>query len=163
MEDIGMVNQSKKNDPRFWKKWEESGAIGTMPPQKKAISVEKAKVQVLFMDEAKEKLRELNKYLPMEQDLTYEFGRLLSEYLNPQLVPEGFVLGCYLLINDLQKGVDGFTQDPIRSSLVGMPPIVYNMLIWDISRIAEVIFPEEFASEVKSFIRETDQKKAEKK
>jgi len=24
-----MVNQSKKNDPRFWKKWKESGAIGT--------------------------------------------------------------------------------------------------------------------------------------
>ena len=23
-----MVNQSKKNDPRFWKKWKESGAIG---------------------------------------------------------------------------------------------------------------------------------------
>lgn len=25
-----MVNQSKKNDPRFWKKWKESGAIGTI-------------------------------------------------------------------------------------------------------------------------------------
>ena len=24
------VNQSKKNDPRFWKKWRESGAVGTM-------------------------------------------------------------------------------------------------------------------------------------
>jgi hypothetical protein len=23
-----MVNQSKKNDPRYWKKWKESGAIG---------------------------------------------------------------------------------------------------------------------------------------
>jgi len=25
-----MVNQSKKNDPRFWKKWKESGAIGNI-------------------------------------------------------------------------------------------------------------------------------------
>jgi len=25
-----MVNQSKKNDPRFWKKWRDSGAVGTM-------------------------------------------------------------------------------------------------------------------------------------
>ena len=25
-----MVNQSKKNNPRFWKKWEDSGAIGTV-------------------------------------------------------------------------------------------------------------------------------------
>jgi len=25
-----MVNESKVNDPRFWKKWEESGAVGTM-------------------------------------------------------------------------------------------------------------------------------------
>jgi hypothetical protein len=24
-----MVNQGKKNDPRFWKKWEEAGAVGT--------------------------------------------------------------------------------------------------------------------------------------
>jgi|SRR3989344_289899 len=28
-----MTNQSKKNDPRFWKKWKESGAIGTMHGQ----------------------------------------------------------------------------------------------------------------------------------
>jgi len=25
-----MVNRSKANDPRFWKKWEESGAVGTI-------------------------------------------------------------------------------------------------------------------------------------
>jgi hypothetical protein len=25
-----MANQSKKNDPRFWKKWKESGAVGTI-------------------------------------------------------------------------------------------------------------------------------------
>ena len=25
-----MANQSKANDPRFWKKWKESGAVGTI-------------------------------------------------------------------------------------------------------------------------------------
>ncbi|MCD4759521.1 hypothetical protein K8R33_01385 [archaeon] len=25
-----MVNQSKANDPRFWKKWRDSGAVGTI-------------------------------------------------------------------------------------------------------------------------------------
>lgn len=114
---------------------------------------------VLSMEEPKKKLNELKKYMPGAQDTIYEFGRFLSERLNPELVPEGFVLGCELAIYDLQKGVDGFTGEPINSNLVSYPPMVYALLRMEIPHIASVIFSEEFATAVKIFFQEVNKKK----
>jgi hypothetical protein len=41
-----MVNQSKVNDPRFWKKWRESGAVGTIDDAYRNIG-KQAKPRVL--------------------------------------------------------------------------------------------------------------------
>jgi hypothetical protein len=122
----------------------------------------KRKELVLSMKEAKEKLSELQKYMPKNEDTIWEFGRMLSTKLNPELVPEGFVMACELLIYDLQKGVDGFTGQPIRSKLVGYPPMIYALLRMEIPHIASVIFPEEFATAVKDFIQEVNKEAREK-
>ena len=115
--------------------------------------------QALSMDEAKQKLAKLEELIPDAPDgLLYDFGRFLAGYLNPQLVPMGFVMGCELALHDLQAGVNGFTSKPIQSRLVGYPPMIYALLRMEIPRIADAIFPAEFAASVKTFIGEVNQK-----
>lgn len=42
-----MINQSKINDSRFWKKWEESGAVGTL---ENAVALQLIKNDELTID-----------------------------------------------------------------------------------------------------------------
>lgn len=116
--------------------------------------------QALSMEDAKQKLTRLEELIPDDpsQGLLYEFGRQLAGYLNPQLVPQGFVMACELALYDLQAGVNGFSGKPIQSSLVGYPPPIYALLRIEVPRIAEAIFPAEFAAGVKTFIEEVNTK-----
>jgi len=81
----------------------------------------------------------------------YEFGRLLSQRLKSHsgLVPAGFLMAAELLIYDLQRGVDGFSKEPIESPLTGMPPTVYDGLRLYLPEIAKAVAPSEFAEAVK--------------
>ncbi|MBI5153087.1 MAG: hypothetical protein HZA36_01360 [Parcubacteria group bacterium] len=115
-------------------------------------------VQALSMDEAKQKLMALGEHLEGAQSTTIDFARFLASRLNSQLVPMGFVMACELALYDLQKGVDGFSGQPIRSSLVGYPPMIYVLLRVEIPMIAKAIFPEEFAAGVQEFIEEMNKK-----
>ena len=109
--------------------------------------------QALSMDEPKQKLAKLRELIPdAPDDLLYDFGRHLADYLNPQLVPIGFVMGCELALCDLQTGVNGFTGKPIQSRLVGYPPMIYALLRMEIPRIADAVLPAEFAVSVKNHI-----------
>lgn len=105
--------------------------------------------QAISVAEPQQKLRELEKQLPTQQDAIYEFGRFVADRLNTEIHPLGFVMACELAIYDLQNGVDGFSSQPIRSQLVGYPPQTYQgMKMW-IPIIAKAAFSEEFAAEVK--------------
>jgi len=117
-------------------------------------------MQPISMEEAKKKLAGLEEFMPDSKDFTllYDFGRFLAEYLNPKLVPIGFVMGCELALNDLQTGVNGFTRKPIRGSLIGYPPGIYALLRMEIPRIAKAVFPEDFAKEVKAVFDEINKK-----
>ena len=113
---------------------------------------------VLSMDEPKQKLVELETHLPdATNDQIYGFGRFLAERLNPELIPQGFVLVCELALQDLQAGVDGFTGRPIQSRLAGYPPMIYALLRSEVATIAKAIFPEEFAKVVETFVEEMNQ------
>lgn len=115
--------------------------------------------QALSMDEPKQKLAKLEKLIPdAPNDLLYDFGRYLAGYLNPQLVPMGFVMGCELALYDLQTGVNGFTGKPIQSQLVGYPPQIYALLRMEIPRIADAVLPAEFAASVKNHIEQVNAK-----
>jgi len=67
-------------------------------------------------------------------------------------------MGCELALYDLQTGVNGFTGKPIQSRLVGYPTMIYALLRMEIPRIADAIFPAEFAAGVKTCIEEVNAK-----
>ena len=112
------------------------------------------------MEEPKQKLAKLEELIPDTFDLglLYDFGRFLAGYLNSELVPIGFVIGCELALRDLQRGVSGSTKRPIQSQLVGYPPGIYSLLRMEIPRIADAVFPAEFASGVKIVLDEIETK-----
>jgi hypothetical protein len=113
------------------------------------------------MTEAKDKLMKLEELIPGRPNgVLYAFGQFLAGYLNDQLVPMGFIMGCELALYDLQSGVNGFTGQPISSSLVGYPPIIYAGLRMGIAEIAATIFPTEFAEQVKNHIAKICEKRS---
>lgn len=83
-----------------------------------------------------------------------EFAHLLSDRLNPELVPMGFVMAGKLLAYDLHTGINGFTDEPIDSNLVQQSPKLYEELQDRIPAFAKFAFPPEFADEVATIIEE---------
>lgn len=105
------------------------------------------------MTEPKKKLSNLGAYMPGTHSYVILYGGYLSRRLNPQLVPLGFILGCELVIHDLEKGVDGFTQQPIPaeySKLVGMPDAFYSILRIHTPLIAKAVLDPADAAEVET-------------
>ena len=107
-------------------------------------------VQAISMNEPRQRLAKLEEIIPDAFDkILYVFGRYLVDHLNPRLAPMGFVMGCEIAILNLQVGVNEITGKPIPSCLVGYPPAIYNILHMEIPRIADAIFPLEFAENVR--------------
>jgi hypothetical protein len=105
----------------------------------------------------KEKLRKLQGYMPGMDETTYEFGKLLADQLNPQVLPLGFKNCAELLLYGLKTGVDGYTRQPIKGKLVGCPEQVYKFLSMMIPDIAEAVCPKEFADEVKKYCEKAEE------
>jgi len=108
-------------------------------------------LELLSVAEIGEKLRNLQEHLPGEEDTVYKLAAFLAGRFEKQgenLHPLGFHLAAELAIYDLQKGVDGYTGEPIRSSLVGYPPFLYPVLSTTVPRIAKAILPEAAANAV---------------
>src|SRR5438105_882062 len=61
--------------------------------------------------------------------LVTQFGRFLADRINGgEIAPMGFIMAANLSLYDLEKGINGFTNEPIRSDLVGRTPDVYGLL-----------------------------------
>ena len=102
----------------------------------------------LDMSEVKVKLEQLDRHMPHPQpEFVLEFGKLLAGYLNPRLVPQGFVMACHLAVSDCARGEHGL-GGKIPGKLAGMPPMVYVGLLLTCEQIAEAVLPAEFADEV---------------
>jgi hypothetical protein len=113
-----------------------------------------------------EKLRHLEKFIPNLDKTTCEFGRFLADRLvdeeAPQgieLEPEGFVAAAYLAIADLQRGVDGWTGEPIKGKLTRLPHVMYRTLRLYIPGIGNAIYPEEFADQVRATFNDRQQQR----
>lgn len=102
----------------------------------------------------KEKLRNLKGYMPREDDKLYRFGEYLADRLGPNIFPHGFNISAERAIADLKDGIDSFTKQPIKNSLVGMVPVYYTMLSRRIPDIADAVCPRDFAEEVREFYEE---------
>jgi len=75
------------------------------------------------MEEPKRKLTRLEEFIPdVDNELVYDFGRFVSPYLNPELLPVGFVRLCETAIHDLRQGASSVSGRPIVGSLVGHSP-----------------------------------------
>ncbi|PJE81236.1 hypothetical protein COU58_03555 [Candidatus Pacearchaeota archaeon CG10_big_fil_rev_8_21_14_0_10_32_42] len=116
--------------------------------------------EVISMEPVKEKLKNLRKYMPNQDDTIYDFGAYLADRLNPELFSQGFNMAAELALYDLQTGVDGFSGQPIRSRLVGYPSMIYGLLSMQVPQIAEAVCPEDFAKGVKDFYEQVNGKNA---
>ncbi|MEI7792238.1 MAG: hypothetical protein WCI57_01995 [Candidatus Berkelbacteria bacterium] len=103
---------------------------------------------LISTDEAKQKLRNLAQYIPNQEEILYDFGRLLADRLNPELYPIGFVMTYATTLHDMETGISDVDGKPIQSQYVGCRPVAYAVLSSLIGGIASAIFPEEFAKEV---------------
>ena len=114
----------------------------------------------LPMKEAKERLSNIREYMPGADSFLAEFASYLATRLNPQLVPMGFVMACNLVIYDIQKSSSGGNHghNPVPHRLTGQPPMIYGILDMYIDQLAEAVFPEEFATEVKAFHQEVNER-----
>ena len=105
----------------------------------------------------RERLLNLEKYLPRQQSLIYSFAEYLASRINPDIVAEGFVLGAQLALYDIKQGVDGCTGQKLTGILIGQPQMIYNILHMFIPAIARAIFPNDFASRVNKFMDDVNQ------
>jgi len=101
------------------------------------------------METVREKLRNLQQYMPRRGEAVYKFGKFLAEKLDSQLSPIGFSMTAELTLCDLEKGIDALSNQPIRSKLAGCHPGVYNLLRVIVPDIAEAVCPEDFARDVR--------------
>lgn len=94
--------------------------------------------------EITEKLRKLEQYMPGQTQITYQLACYLATRADDELTPEGFDVLTVLTMYDLRTGINGFTGEPIKNSLVGYPPQTYTILERIIiPKIKGVIFREE--------------------
>ena len=105
------------------------------------------------MEEPKKKLTNLEKLIPhATNEFIYDFGRFLSPYLSPRLVPLGFVRHCEEALHDLKYALNGVTGEQIDGRLIGLSPSAYNLLHAEVSNIADAIFSKDFASAVRVLV-----------
>jgi len=111
------------------------------------------RVEAQPMEEPKRKLARLEEFIPdTANGMIYDFGRFVSVYLNPRLIPLGFVTVCESAIHDLQKGVSSVTSRPIVNGLVGHSPMIYARLRLELPNIADAIFSAGFAGAVRALV-----------
>lgn len=108
-----------------------------------------------------DKLRQLTEFVPQSNQYLYQFGTFLAERITPrkQITPQNFVGAAELAIYDLQKGIDGFTGQPIRSELVGLPPQLYSLLRLNVTIIAKAVYSEDFAKQVEEIYQKLEERR----
>ena len=113
----------------------------------------------ISMEPVKEKLRNLREHMPNEDVIIHHLGAHLADYLNPTLVPEGFILATELAFYDMEKGVNGFSGKQVSRKLSGYPLQLYAVLRLRIPEIVAAVCPEDFASKVNECYERINQKK----
>ncbi|MBI2075763.1 MAG: hypothetical protein HYT72_00755 [Candidatus Aenigmarchaeota archaeon] len=112
-------------------------------------------MNTILGNHVQEDLRQLERKLPGRGTATYQLARHVADYIWPSISPEDFVHAYFLALGDLQTAGDRRstkTQRPPHE-LVGCPAELYAVLALDIPQIADAIFPEDFAGEVKEVFR----------
>ena len=98
----------------------------------------------------REKLRNLQEYISGEERVIYQLAGFLADRIKPssQITPIDFLLAAELAIIDLERGINGFSGQPITNGLTGLPPMIYSAFRAKIPAIATAVSPREFSAEV---------------
>lgn len=109
----------------------------------------------LSMNDAAAKLRDVAVIRQMDPPSAEHFctftNYLADRLVDRDLVPQGFLVGTSLAVYDLISGTDGFTGKPINNRLIGMPPMIFHMMLDMLYRHLHLILPKDFADEVLRF------------
>ena len=112
----------------------------------KTISTENLKISA---EDLKDKLAHLASHIPGETPKVYEVAQYLASRLGDgDLSPRGFVSAFELMFIDMQRGVDGYTNEPLPENLRDQLGIAYSTAYRKVPLIANAICPEEFAKSV---------------
>ena len=90
----------------------------------------------------KQKLANLEQYVPGQPEETYELARFLSGRASETMRREGFDLLAETALIDLKRNKDGYTGKPITSKLAGYPPQMEMVLRLAIAEIKDVVLAE---------------------
>ncbi len=104
--------------------------------------------RLVSTDEIREKLMNIEEYMPQLPNVVVEFANYLADHLNPKLVPAGFALSYAYGIVSLYRGKHGNGQ-PIHHKLAKMPRGEYIKIKNYFDEIVDVVAEPEFASEAK--------------
>lgn len=86
------------------------------------------------------------------------FASYLGEQLKGEEIgPEEFLLAIQCAFRDLRRGTDMLTGDVIRHVAADRVPTVEPFVRMDLPRLYDLVFPEEFAREVKRVWKEVNQ------
>lgn len=76
-------------------------------------------------------------------------GTRLGKDSQRDIKPFGFMMACTLALYDLEQGVDGWSGEPLDTSVGEQPDYVYTLMFLNIPDLAEAAFPKPFADGVK--------------
>jgi hypothetical protein len=101
-----------------------------------------------------DKLRALDVTNPDLDPELVEFGRIVAGYIRPgfEMNPRDFFFAVLMSVDDLVKGVNGATGEPVESSLIDKPQLFPSLLSDATARLAAVAYGEEFGSGVQEII-----------
>lgn len=102
-------------------------------------------IEEINADEGLAKLR-----TPTGDNHVDDFRAQLATRLGSSVTAEAFYMATLLLTYDLEKGIDGFSGQPMAGRCAGLPPIVYRLWFARVADIAHECFGPEFGALVQT-------------
>lgn len=97
------------------------------------------------MTEMKRKLSSLEQFMPNEDPIVCSFAAEWAKRMNYKLDPEGAYYSASLLLFEMKRGVTGYPDFPLPSSLIGQPSYCLLILRSMLDRIIRAVSPKSFA------------------
>ncbi|MBI4095787.1 MAG: hypothetical protein HY438_02915 [DPANN group archaeon] len=108
------------------------------------LTEEEIYIKGFSMEKAKQKLGQSESQDPLLRG----YERLLAQRLNPEVSPAGFLTAALATLNELKRGVDSVTGQPLQRALAEQDPMSLRMLLVTIPRIAGKVVSAEFGDSV---------------
>jgi hypothetical protein len=109
-------------------------------------------------DSIKERLKNLEKYLPGQTSIIYDFAKYFAEHVPENMSPITFNMQYQAVVGDLSKNIDADHKHAIPPSLHNRPHEFYRALPMLMASIAQAVCEKEFAEQVDAVYTTIEQK-----